>query len=90
MSSGKSNMIIILLCFKWDDAYEKEIFKYPWDVVTFVSRGDRLAKPNEIPETIFSIIAQCWSASASDRPGLSCFFSHAEISQVVQMLDTVN
>ena len=44
---------------KWGDAYSRVILMYPWDVVSFVAKGDRLAKPPTMQLEVKKNIQQC-------------------------------
>ena len=64
--------IMLFECLKWGEAYPKSIFKFPWDVVTFVSKGEILKKEPEMSDEQYALIRKCLTYSASDRIGLSC------------------
>ena len=57
-------------CFTWGDAYPKALFKYPWDVVTFVSGGRRVDKPDAMPDDVYNVISRCWHHDTNERIGL--------------------
>ena len=63
-------------CFVWGDAYLKPIFKYPWDVVTFVSKGSILKKEPDMSDEQYELIRKCLAYNPTDRIGLSCHSSH--------------
>ncbi|ELP88128.1 tyrosine kinase, putative, partial [Entamoeba invadens IP1] len=48
------------------DADEK--FNQPWTIPQFVIEGNRLPKPDGIPENYWELTTKCWSQSPADRP----------------------
>ncbi|ELP83512.1 hypothetical protein EIN_377670 [Entamoeba invadens IP1] len=51
------------------NAYENdERFNQPWMIPQFVIEGQRLDKPNGIPENYWELTTKCWSQNAEDRP----------------------
>ena len=64
--------VMLFECFKWGDAYPKALFKYPWDIVTFVTSGQRLAQPETMQDDVYRITQLCWSQHAVDRIGFPC------------------
>ncbi|ELP83899.1 protein kinase domain containing protein, partial [Entamoeba invadens IP1] len=65
--------------FGWKSSYPKDEFKYPWDVVTFVTKGWRL-KLNGLNEKFADVINACWQQNPHDR---------ILIDQVVAMLEAI-
>ena len=65
--------------FSWNDAYPKSEFQFPWKIVDFVINGHRLQKTNEISDSLFRIIENCWCHNPRDR---------FKINDVVSMLET--
>ncbi|KAL7713823.1 Protein serine/threonine kinase [Entamoeba marina] len=64
----------------WDNAYDKTQFIYPWDIAEFVSKGERLEKPNTMNETIYSLISNCWKQEPKER---------YEIEDVIEKIETM-
>ena len=56
-------------CFKWGEAYPKALFKYPWDIVTFINSGERLARPPEMRSDVYDLVTQCWNQDPTNRDG---------------------
>ncbi|EKE39168.1 tyrosine kinase, putative [Entamoeba nuttalli P19] len=54
-------------CFKWGDAYDKEKFVYIWNIAEFVISGKRLQQVNEIPDSVYKLICDCWKQNPKDR-----------------------
>lgn len=57
-----------------------EMFTYceePWlglygkQILYSVERGDRLERPQDCPQEIYSVMRKCWACSAADRPTFS-------------------
>ncbi|ELP93759.1 protein serine/threonine kinase, putative [Entamoeba invadens IP1] len=53
--------------FGWSDAYLSETFKFPWKIAEFVTKGKRLERKENIPETIFQVIEMCWKQNPKER-----------------------
>ena len=51
----------------WCDAYSSSKFKYPWDIVDFISEGNRPDKSPEISDSQFKIIEQSWCQDQKER-----------------------
>jgi len=49
-------------------AYTDDRFTQPWMIPQFVIEGNRLDKPNGIPENYWDLTTKCWSQNAEDRP----------------------
>ena len=62
--------VMLFECFKWGDAYPKTLFKYPWDVVTFVSSEKRLERPAGMGVAEYDVISKCWSHVPQSRMSL--------------------
>ncbi|ELP94289.1 protein serine/threonine kinase, putative [Entamoeba invadens IP1] len=54
-------------CFTWADVFPKTQFKYPWDIVNYISNGKRLTKPDNVDTQLFVIITQAWQQSTTAR-----------------------
>ena len=63
--------VMLFECFKWGEAYPKTVFKYPWDVVSFVSGGRRVDKPDAMPDDVYNVISRCWHHDTNERIGRS-------------------
>ncbi|ELP89678.1 tyrosine protein kinase, putative [Entamoeba invadens IP1] len=66
-------------CLAWDEAYPKNKFKFPWEIVNFVVAEKRLEKPKDVSQDDFYLIQQCWKSRPDER---------YQIDQVVQSLQT--
>ena len=62
--------VMLFECFKWGDAYPKECFKYPWDIVGFVNTGRRIACPAKMRPDVYKLVSRCWSDNPTNRNGL--------------------
>ena len=65
--------VMMFECFLWGKAYPKEVFKYPWDVVSFINGGKRLARPSGMRDDVYGFVTRCWAQDPKDRIG-SCAF----------------
>ncbi|ELP83873.1 serine/threonine protein kinase, putative [Entamoeba invadens IP1] len=54
-------------CLNGKFAYQSDTFKYPWNVVNFVTKGNRMQKPDTIGDKEFEIIKMCWKQKAEER-----------------------
>lgn len=54
-------------CFVWGEAYPKSLFVFPWDIVSFVTSGNRVVIPDTIPEAIRNVISACWLQTVKER-----------------------
>ena len=59
------------------DSNPKAAFKYPWDIVGFVMKEQRPAKPTTMDDEMYGVVDKCWRQDASDRIGL-VDFSHRQ------------
>ena len=75
-------------CFKWGDAYPKEMFRFPWDVVSFVSSGRRVEIPSDFPPQVKTVISRSWDKSPAERMGLSLLLSPPDMTAIVEHLQT--
>ena len=65
--------VMMYECFAWAGAaYPKELFKYPWDIVSFINAGKRLARPSSMRDDVYGLITRCWREDPKDRIGW-CF-----------------
>ncbi|KAL8623946.1 hypothetical protein ACOMHN_047166 [Nucella lapillus] len=48
------------------------------EVVNFIERGKRLAKPEKCPDTVYQIMLRCWQSEASSRPTFKELNKHFE------------
>ncbi|ELP87958.1 protein serine/threonine kinase, putative [Entamoeba invadens IP1] len=71
--------ITMFECFKWGDSYPKSEFKFPWKIAEFVTNGNRLKKPLDMPEHLFNIVEDCWKEKIRER---------CTIDKTVEMLQT--
>ncbi|ELP88014.1 protein serine/threonine kinase, putative [Entamoeba invadens IP1] len=69
----------LLECMKWRQAYEKPEFNYMWQVADFVSKGNRLERPQNVDEDIFDLVKMCWRQEPKERPTMR---------EVLNILDT--
>lgn len=44
------------------------------DAIEIIDRGDRLEKPDDCPEEVYSIMRDCWAYEPQDRPTFSQLF----------------
>ncbi|KAL7717563.1 Protein serine/threonine kinase [Entamoeba marina] len=51
----------------WNEVYPKDKFKFPWKIAEFVTNGERLPKPNDMNDSIYSLISNCWKHEAKER-----------------------
>ena len=65
--------VMLYECFKWGEAYPKVLFKFPWDIVTFVSLGKRLDQPTGMRDDVYRLVTRCWLDDPKERIG-SCSF----------------
>ncbi|KAL7720564.1 Tyrosine kinase [Entamoeba marina] len=73
--------ITIYETMTWDEAYPKIKFQHPWSIADFVSKGERLSKPNTMNESIYSLITNCWKQEAKER---------YSIEDVIKKLEEMN
>ena len=52
--------ITIYECIQWGKAYSWDQFKFPWKIAEFVISSERLPKPKEMRDDIYSLISECW------------------------------
>ena len=52
---------------KWGDAYEISLFPKIADVMEFIVRGERLEKPQGMPDKVYALIQGCWKEEPKDR-----------------------
>ncbi|ELP85520.1 protein kinase domain containing protein, partial [Entamoeba invadens IP1] len=64
---------------KWGDAYDKNVFKFPWKIAEFVISGKRLERNENMSDSQYELIQKCWSQQPDDRPN---------INEVVNLLET--
>ena len=62
--------VTLFECFKWGEAYQKTLFKYPWDIVSFVNGGKRIVKPPGMSDNAYHLVSECWCQNPSARIGL--------------------
>ena len=48
--------VMLYECFTWGEAYPKSVFKYPWDVVSFIGNNERPSKPECVNDALFRIV----------------------------------
>ena len=77
-------------CFVWGDAYPKPIFKYPWDVVTFVSSEKRLDRPEGMCVAEYDVVSKCWAHQPELRPCLFSPDSHPAMDEVDVALSAID
>ncbi|ELP91817.1 protein serine/threonine kinase, putative [Entamoeba invadens IP1] len=53
--------------FGWCEIYPKNIFKYSWKIAEFVTAGKRVENVNNIPNSLFEIIQNCWKQNPKER-----------------------
>ena len=51
----------------WKKCYTEPKFKFPWKIAEFVEKGNRLNKPSEMNQDIYSLITQCWQQDPKER-----------------------
>ena len=49
-------------------AYSQEIFENILSVLQFVTEGNRLDRPNNIPDNYWELLSKCWSQNPQERP----------------------
>ena len=81
--------VMMYECFKWGDAYPRSVFKYPWDIVSFINAGKRLARPRGMDDEVYAIVSRCWLDEANGRISLLCFDLHQDVPSLVTELVTV-
>ena len=59
--------VMLFECFTWGDAFPLEQFKNPWDVVSFIIAGRCLAMTNDMLETVYRIVSECWCQKPKGR-----------------------
>ncbi|ELP91613.1 protein serine/threonine kinase, putative, partial [Entamoeba invadens IP1] len=72
--------ITLFETFKWGEAYDKERFRFPWKIAEFIMSGNRLEKPEIIPDEIYHFIQNCWYHRPTDR---------IDIEEVVKTLESI-
>ncbi|ELP86031.1 tyrosine protein kinase, putative [Entamoeba invadens IP1] len=65
---------------KWGDAYDKNMFKFPWKIAEFVISGKRLEKNENMSEGQFELIQRCWSQKPEDRPFIDVIVKKLKIN----------
>ncbi|ELP89366.1 tyrosine protein kinase TXK, putative [Entamoeba invadens IP1] len=53
--------------FGWSEAYQNDIFKFPWKIAEFVIEGKRLERKEEVPERLYRVIETCWKQKPVER-----------------------
>ncbi|ELP91650.1 tyrosine protein kinase, putative [Entamoeba invadens IP1] len=66
--------------FSWTKAYADHKFVYPWQVADFVVGGQRLQKPNNVSDEMYSAIENCWAQSPKER-----ITSQQLVSQLIEI-----
>ncbi|ELP84668.1 protein serine/threonine kinase, putative [Entamoeba invadens IP1] len=57
--------------FGWCNIYTEAQFKFPWNVVDFVLKGNRESKPDGMKVEMYSLIEDCWKQDQEDRLKIS-------------------
>ncbi|GAB1221030.1 hypothetical protein ENUP19_0062G0033 [Entamoeba nuttalli] len=61
--------IVLYETYVEHNAYDgDERFNQPWMIPQFVIEGNRLSKPNGIPDNYWELTTKCWSQNPEDRP----------------------
>ncbi|EAL44430.1 tyrosine kinase putative [Entamoeba histolytica] len=61
--------IVLYETYVEHNAYDgDERFNQPWMIPQFVIEGNRLEKPDGIPENYWELTTKCWSQNPEDRP----------------------
>ncbi|ELP88807.1 protein kinase, putative, partial [Entamoeba invadens IP1] len=55
----------------WKEPFNKEQFKYSWDIVDFVVAGKRLEKPMDMRDDIFIVIQEAWCDDKNKRRSIN-------------------
>ncbi|ELP86082.1 protein serine/threonine kinase, putative [Entamoeba invadens IP1] len=53
--------------FGWQDAYNQDIFKFPWKIAEFVTSGQRPERLDDIPLSVFVLIECAWGRVPKER-----------------------
>ncbi|ELP86393.1 serine/threonine protein kinase HT1, putative [Entamoeba invadens IP1] len=53
--------------FIWGEAFPREMFRYPWEVVNFITGGRRLDKPANMDNALFKIVSDSWRNNSNER-----------------------
>ena len=61
--------VMMYECFAWRQAFPQTRFKYPWDIVSFVTGGKRPERPDNISAKTYDIIGDCWRDDSKQRIG---------------------
>ncbi|ELP92044.1 protein serine/threonine kinase, putative [Entamoeba invadens IP1] len=64
----------------WCEAYDKNLFKFPWKIAEFVISGKRLERKESMSENQFKLIQRCWNQQPEDRP---------KIDEIVEVIKTL-
>ena len=53
----------------WNDPYPStdKRFKFPWGIADFITRGDRLEKPDDMNYKYYEIIENSWKQNPKER-----------------------
>jgi len=51
-----------------EEPYNSDKFKTPWQIAQFVTAGNRLEIPKDLPPEIIELINKCWDNDPSARP----------------------
>ena len=63
--------ITIIETMIWHDVYPKASFQFAWDIADFVCAGNRIAQPQEVPDSLFAVVQECWNHEPRERLKMS-------------------
>ena len=71
--------VTMLEIMTWNDAFPRELFRFPWKIAEFISEGKR---PNTIDniqhQSIKHLISQMWNQNPKDRLSISSVVKELE------------
>ena len=73
--------------FGWKEAYTSSNFKYAWIIVEFVIEGKRLKKPDDMLDSQYNLIQQCWYDNPNQRLNIEDIISILETESLSLKLE---
>ena len=66
-------------CLSWGDCYPKILFKHPWEIANYISKGKRLERKEDMKEEEYRIIQESWKQEKKERRNISEIIKELEI-----------
>ncbi|ELP86252.1 serine-threonine protein kinase, putative [Entamoeba invadens IP1] len=67
--------VVMYETFVEHGAYDNDPrFTQPWNIPQFISEGNRLDKPDLVPDYYWKLLTSCWSQKEEDRPDIDAVF----------------